>query len=100
MAAMISVEEHGGACAVGDERVVAPVGEQVGLVTGEAGTTHNEAFLVVLCFSDVGFTVFGVPDRDPLVVADSVDKACHGSVLGYRDRKLDVLGLERVDRFL
>jgi hypothetical protein len=73
VAAMISVEEYGGACPVGDERVISPVGKQVALSSGEASTTHNETFLVVIRFRDLGFTVLGVPDRDPLVVGDSRD---------------------------
>ena len=82
---------------VGDKRVVTPVGEEGGLVTDETGATHDEPFLVVDRFCDVGFTVVGVTDRDPVSFVDGFDGPCHDRVLGHGDRELDVFGFEGRD---
>ena len=41
--AVLGVDQHDGLVAVGDRHVVAPVGEQGGLVTDQAGAAHDEA---------------------------------------------------------
>ena len=66
---VVTVGFGGRQCQVGDERVMAPVGPQLGLVTCEAGAAHHETNLefvrpflwidhLVLCF---GYLCFAAP---------------------------------------
>jgi hypothetical protein len=80
VAAVILVEFDGGADPVGDQGVVAPVGEQLGLGADQAGA-HDQPVAPVAGLGDLGDATVGVDDLDP------------GGLVDARDRLPDRLGL-------
>ena len=77
------------AIGVRDERVVTPIGKQLGLVAGEAGAAHDEtnrAFTSpgsggVVGVGDLGFAAECVVDVDPGALGDRRDR-CPESLMG------------------
>ena len=84
VAAVILVQPDRGADSVGDEGVVAPVGEQLGLGADQAGAAHDQPVAFVAGLGDLGDAAVGVDDRGPGVLWD------------LRDRGADRLGLADV----
>ena len=94
--------------AVGDERVVSPVGPQASLsLIGETSAAHDQpdAAGVFACagrvdgFSDLSHAADGVVDVSPGVLADRGDRLFHVFVQADSDRPADVVGVESVDQF-
>jgi hypothetical protein len=52
-----------GADPVGDKGVVAPVGEQLGLFTHQAGAAHDQPVAPVAGLGDLGQGTVGIDDR-------------------------------------
>jgi hypothetical protein len=65
VAAVVGVQEGGGAGPIGDERVVAPGGEQLGLLALVADATHDQSVALVAGLGDLGDPVRLVGDRAP-----------------------------------
>ena len=89
---VVPMERIGGdgiVCGVGDERVVAPVGEQLGLAASESCATHDKAggaFTApgpggVVGVGDLGFAAECVVDVDPGALGDRRDR-CPESLMG------------------
>jgi hypothetical protein len=70
VAAVILVQLHGGADPVGDQGVVAPVGEQLGLGADQAGAAHDQPVAPVAGLGDLRQAAVGVDDVDPGVLFD------------------------------
>ena len=68
VAAVILVQPHRGARPVGDNGVVAPVGEQLGLGADQAGTAHDQPVALVAGLGDLRDAAIGVDDRCPGVL--------------------------------
>jgi hypothetical protein len=65
VAAVILVQPCRGADSVGDEGVVAPIGEPLGLFTNQAGAAHDQPVALVAGLGDLGQAAVGVDDLDP-----------------------------------
>ena len=76
--------------AVGRERVMAPVGEQLGLGADEPGAADDQPEVAELCFGDLRFPgVRVVGDRDPVGLGDLGDQRPDRLGLLDADRELD-----------
>jgi hypothetical protein len=74
VAAVIGVQPHGGADPVGDKRVVAPVGEQLGLGADQAGAAHDQPVTPIAGLGDLRQATVGVDDVGPRGLVDSGDR--------------------------
>jgi hypothetical protein len=74
VAAVILVQLDGGADSVGDQGVVAPVGEQLGLGACQAGAAHDQPVALVAGLGNLGQAAVGVADRCPGVLVDGGDR--------------------------
>jgi hypothetical protein len=92
MSPVVGVGIDGGGGAVGDEPVVTPVGEQLGLGADDAGAAHHETVLVAVgAVGDLGITADRVVDRLPVAVVDAGDRRADRSDLADRDRVADIV---------
>ena len=86
VAAMVGVQPGHGAGPVGDEGVVAPGGEQLGLLTLVADATHDQPVALVAGLGDLGGLVGLVGDRDPGRLGNGGDGGADRLGLADRDR--------------
>ena len=71
---MILVQLDRRADPVGDEGVVAPVGEQLGLGADQAGAAHDQPVTPIAGLGDLGQAPVGVDDLDPGILIDGGDR--------------------------
>ena len=88
---MFDVEEGGVAVTIGDEGVVALVGEQRRSRLVKLGATNDETLSLVVSLSDPGFTVHGVINRRPTRFSDQFDGPCDRWCLRHGDRVAQVV---------
>jgi hypothetical protein len=74
VAAVVLVQFDGGADPVGDNGVVAPVGEQLGLFTHQAGAAHDQPITPVAGLGDLRQATVGIDDRGPGILWDGGDR--------------------------
>jgi len=92
MATMVFVQGDRGSFEVADERVVAPRGEQLGLLADQARAAHDEAMVVAIGgFGHFGLAAERVGDRRPVRLVDRLDGPDHGLVEVHGDRVADVV---------
>ena len=93
--AMIDIGDEHRRGAVGRERVVAPVGEQLGLGTEEAGAAHDQPEALQLDLGELRLSGLGVVgDRDPVVLGDLGDQRLDRRALLDADRERDPTRVE------
>jgi hypothetical protein len=80
VAAMIGVQLHRAAGAVGDEAVVAPVRPQTGLRADKAAAAHDQAILAKGGLGHRRDAAVGGVDVDPGGLLDGGDRRRHGLV--------------------
>ena len=71
--AVLGLDERDVLGAVGDEREVPPVGEQLGLRADQPGAAHDQPPLAVDGLGDLRLAAVGVGDRLPGVLGDRLD---------------------------
>ena len=90
---------------VSDERVVAPVGPQLGLGADEAGAVHHQAQLAALAgaaaraggLNDLRLPAAAIGDRSPVVVVYGPDGCFDPGVVGHGDRVARLVCFDRVE---
>jgi hypothetical protein len=70
VAAVILVQLDRRADPIGDEGVVAPVGEQLGLGADQAGAAHDQPVTPVAGLGDLRQATLGIDDVDPCLPVD------------------------------
>jgi hypothetical protein len=71
VAAVILVQLDCGADPVGDEGVVAPVGEQLGLSADQASAAHDQPVTPIAGLGDLRQATVGIDDLDPRGLVDA-----------------------------
>lgn len=92
---------------VRDERVVSPVGKQLGLAAGETGAAHDQPDGAsaspgpgaVVGLGDLGSAAEGIVDIGPISLGDRRDSGADRLVLADGDRPQHMMAVERVDEF-
>ncbi len=101
---VVAVIDIGNECrdgAVGRERVVAPVGEQLGLRADEAGAAHDQPEAPELRFGDLRLPGVGIVRHPgPVGLGDLVDQCPDLLALLDADRELDALAVERLHQLV
>jgi len=100
VAAVVDVQGDGGAGAVGDEGVVAPVRPQRRLRADQAGAAHDQPTTRLASkrgLGHLGSPAVGVVDVGPGVLADGGDRGLDQLGLTDRDREPDAMTTARSD---
>jgi hypothetical protein len=100
VAAVVGVQRDGGAGAVGDERVVAPVRPRGGLGADQAGAAHDQPAACLAPQSGLGHlgsSAVGVGDVGPGVLVNGGDRGLDQLRLAHRDREPQIVAAVRAD---
>src|SRR5665213_2724300 len=86
---------------IGDEGVVTPRGEQLGLLADEPGATNHETVPVAIgTLGDLRLSAERVVDGGPILFGDGLDGPDHGLVQGGSDGVADVVVTTGFDHML